>query len=234
MGAEKAALIVGTGGRLDVALAQALIDAGISVDLFVHGDTLDIPARARLTLIDLTNEEQIQAAVQSVYALRGKIDFLINCPDFRISLPLTETAAKEWEECVALNLTSVFLLCKHVVPGMIKKRSGRVINLSSDAARMGAVNGAAYAAAKAGVITFGKSLAREVAAYGIRVNCVSLGLMGEDDSLTLGGETDISAIPLKRTGKWEEAAGAVFCLLDEKQEYMTGQTVHVNGGLYMP
>lgn len=232
---KKASLIAGSGGRLDAVLAKALIDRGNSVELLVHGGrtTARMPAQALVTSVDFNDEDSISAAVLSLIAREGKIDGLVNCPDFRINRPLTETTAKEWEESVSLNLTSVFLVCKHVVPFMMERKSGRIINFSSDAARMGAPDGAAYAAAKAGVITFSKSLAREVAAFGIRVNVLSLGMMDEDVA-PMGGETDISGIPLKRTGKWEEAAQAAICLLDDKLEYLTGQTVHVNGGLYMP
>lgn len=235
MSTEKVALIVGMGGQLDVTIAKTLIAEGIAVELFIHGEKQfpEVPARVQLTALDLTDEGTIEAAVQSCAGRKGRVDYLINCPDFRINCPLPDTTAKEWDDSVALNLTSIFLMCKHVVPLMMKQKSGRVVNVSSDAARMGALNSAAYAASKAGLITFSKSLTREIADYGIRVNVLSLGMMGKD-ILTFGAEADISAVPLKRTGKWEEAAYMVSCLLSEQLEYMTGQTVHVNGGLYMP
>ncbi len=235
MGAAKVALIVGTGGGLDVAVAAALVEKGMSVELFVHGGRKmpDVPVPVQLTALDITDEGKLAAAVQAFTERKGRVDCLINCPDLRINRPLAETTAQEWDDSVALNLTAVFLACKHVVPLMVKQGAGRVVNVSSDVARMGALNSAAYAAAKAGLITFSKSLTREVADFGVRVNVVSLGMMGEDIA-TFGSEADISAIPLKRAGKWEEAAYLVRCITDEKLEYMTGQTVHMNGGLYMP
>jgi 3-oxoacyl-[acyl-carrier protein] reductase len=98
---------------------------------------------------------------------------------------------------------------------------------------MGAANGAAYAAAKAGVITFSKALAREVAAYGINVNVISTGMIEETDP-SLGGASGFADVLLKRPGSWEEVAYIMSCMLNDRASYLTGQTVHVNGGLYMP
>ena len=178
-------------------------------------------------------EESVRAAVQAVAARRDRIDGLIVCPDFRLQGALAATASEDWDHCLALNLTSVFMVCKHVLPVMIKQGAGRVINVSSDAGRMGVLNGAAYAAAKAGVMTFSKALAREAASQGITVNVVSLGMIGEE-ILPLGAETDLGGVLLKRAGKWEEVAQAILGLLHDRSGYLTGQTIHVNGGLYMP
>jgi 3-oxoacyl-[acyl-carrier protein] reductase len=232
---EKVALIIGTGGRQDSAFAQALADEGTYVELLVQGNA-DLPTpsdRVRCSALDIEDEDKISNAVQSIARNRGGIDFLITCPDFRLSRALLETTEEEWETCVALNLTSVFLACKHVVPVMAARRTGRIINITSDAGRMGAANGAAYAATKAGVITFSKALAREVAASGINVNVISTGMMeeGDPDLGDAGGFTDVL---LKRPGSWEEVAYIMSCLLNDRASYLTGQTIHVNGGLYMP
>lgn len=235
MSAEKVVLIVGMGGRRDVALGRVLLDEGFAVELLIHGGSSasDVPPQAHSGAIDLTDEDNIQAAVHAVAARKERIDALIVCPDFRIQGALTDTASRDWDDCIALNLTSVFMVCKHVVPVMIRQGAGRVINVSSDAGRMGVLNGAAYAAAKAGVMTFSKALAREVAAHGITVNVVSLGMI-EEEILPLGAETDLSGVLLKRAGKWEEVTQAALGLLHDRSGYLTGQTVHVNGGLYMP
>jgi 3-oxoacyl-[acyl-carrier protein] reductase len=232
---EKVALIIGTGGRQDSAFAQSLAEEGAHVELLVHGNAV-LPAlseRVSSKSLAIDDEEEISQAVQSVARSRGVIDFLITCPDFHLHHPLPETTEEEWEACMALNLTSVFLACKHVAPVMAAQRTGRIINVTSDAGRMGAANGAAYAAAKAGVITFSKALAREVAGSGICVNVISTGMMeAEDpDPGDAGGFTDVR---LKRPGTWEEVAYILSCLLNDRASYLTGQTVHVNGGLYMP
>lgn len=235
MSTEKVVLIVGMGGRRDVSLARVLLEEGFAVELLVQGDKNppDTPPQAHTGAIDLRDEDSIRTAVQAVMARRERIDGLIVCPDYRLQGALTDTASEDWEDCLALNLTSVFMVCKHVVPVMIREGAGRVINVSSDAGRMGVLNGAAYAAAKAGVMTFSKALARETAAHGITVNVVSLGMIGEE-ILPLGAETDLSGVLLKRAGKWEEVAQAILGLLHDRSGYLTGQTIHVNGGLYMP
>ena len=235
MSSEKVILIVGMGGKRDVAVARVLLEEGFAVEMLIHGDNnptaISLPASAGA--IDLMDEDSVRAAVQAVAARRERIDGLIVCPDFRLQGALAATASEDWDHCLALNLTSVFMVCKHVLPVMIKQGAGRVINVSSDAGRMGVLNGAAYAAAKAGVMTFSKALAREAASQGITVNVVSLGMIGEE-ILPLGAETDLGGVLLKRAGKWEEVAQAILGLLHDRSGYLTGQTIHVNGGLYMP
>ncbi len=231
----RAAVIVGSGHRRDAVFARTLAAEGLSVELLVHGDSNlpELPAEVKASVIDIADEEEVGAAVQGIAEKRGGIDVLITCPDFLLERALPEITEKEWEDCTALNLTSVFIACKQVAALMIARRSGRIINMTSDAGRMGAPNGAAYAAAKAGVVTFSKALAREVGGQGITVNVISLGVIEEANPL-LGGEEGISGIVLKRPGTWEEVAGVMLCMIDERSRYLTGQTVHINGGLYMP
>ncbi len=238
----KTAMIVGMGGNRDAAFARALTAQKMSVELLVHGGRLpdvkadlsaDLGDSVTVSGLDITQEEEIRNAVQLVLARRGKIDCLINCPDFPLRGDLPGITAKEWDDCVALNLTAVFMTCKHVAAAMIGRRAGAIINVSSDAAKMGALNGAAYAAAKAGLIAFSKSLAREVAGYGVRVNVISAGMM-EGEATPLGADVSAGDILFKRAGAWEDAAHLAVCLLDDRSSYLTGQTVHVNGGLYMP
>lgn len=232
----KVAVIAGMGGVRDAVFAKTLAADGISVELLTHGEGDSFPDAATnisVSRLDITREEEIQRSVGAVAERHGTIDFLITCPEFRIDSALVDLPEEEWERSVALNLTSVFMICKHVVPVMIRSRAGSIIHLSSDGGRMGIMRGAAYAAAKAGVGTFSKALAREVAGYGIRVNVLSTGLIGED-ALPLGADGGTGDILLKRKGTWEEVAHMALCLLHERSSYVTGQTVHVNGGLYMP
>ncbi len=236
MDESKVAIICGMGGALDAILAKTLMDNGINVEMIEHrADSMIVDstgvAGGRFS-VDLTNEEEIQAAIGQIIVRRGKVDYLINCPDLRLNSSLDELDGKAWDDSISFNLTSVFLTCKHVVPTMIAQGKGRIINLSSDAAHVGAQNGAAYAAAKAGVIAFSKVLVREVGSKGITVNTVSAGLIGED-LLPFRNDLGVNSIPLGRSGRWEDVANAVLCLLDERLSYLTGQTVHVNGGLLM-
>ncbi len=235
---RKTAVIVGMGGRRDAAFARALAAQNMEVELLVHGGRLsDLKAALgkgiTVSGLDLTEEEKILNAVQSVVARRGQIDCLINCPDFPLRGAFPDITVQEWDDCVALNLTSVFMTCKHAAAAMIGRRAGAIINVTSDAARMGALNGAAYAVAKAGLIAFSKSLAREVAGHGVRVNVISAGMM-EGEATPLGAEAGMGDILLKRAGTWEDAAHLAVCLLEDQSSYLTGQTVHINGGLYMP
>ena len=232
---EKVAIVSGIGGPVGSALSEVLSEAGVSVELVGQqsGGTPAPIMTVGSTTVDFTHEDQIQKAVQSILEKRQRIDYLVTCPDLRYHHPLWELPEKLWDESVAINLTSVFLMCKHVVPVMMKQKSGKIVNVISDAARIGTYQGAAYASTKAAVIGFSKALSREVASYGITVNLVSAGYVGEG-TLPFRQEPDGNTIPLGRVGQWQEVANACLFLLDEKAGYMTGQTVHVNGGLLMP
>ncbi len=235
MSQEKVALISGTGGTIDSALAKALLEAGYLVEHVGQQGALSPSLLNELSVraVDLTDENKIQIAVQSVLEKRQRIDCLVNSPDLRHHRALTELTEKLWDESMAINLTSIFLMCKHALPIMMKQKSGKIVNVVSDAARIGAYMGAAYSSAKGAVIGFSKSLSREMASYGITVNMISVGYIGEG-IVPFRQDSEGNAIPLGRVGQWEEVATICLCLLDEKVSYMTGQTIHVNGGLLMP
>lgn len=235
MNVERVAIVSGTGGPVDHALIEAFGEEKVFVELVEHKGS-SIPAfsnRVVVKTIDIANEEEVRLSVNSIVEKRQKIDYLVTCPDLRYHMALIDFTDQQWEDSFKTNLTSVFLMCKHVVPIMIKQQSGKIVHLVSDAARTGAYKGAPYAASKASVIGFSKSLSREVASFGITVNVISVGLIGEG-AIPFRQDLESNTIPLSRVGQWEEVANMVLCLLSGKTSYITGQTLHVNGGLFMP
>jgi len=226
---KKVAVVVGEAQKKEEAFAEALLAKSISVELVVEKDC-SLRVGVPITVTEITAEEELAATFRKIFDRYGRIDYLINCMDFYLEKPLIDTEEEEWDELIMRNLTAVFLSCKSALPYLVP--GGRIINVTSDAARLGARKASAYAAAKAGVVTFSKSLARESVSRGIAVNVLSVGLM-EDEERALGWESGVDSIPLGRTGKWEEAAAFLASLL-EAPKYVTGQTFHINGGLYMP
>tara|TARA_B100000795_G_C22579955_1_gene353402 strand:- start:272 stop:715 length:444 start_codon:yes stop_codon:yes gene_type:complete len=141
----------------------------------------------------------------------------------------------EWDDIINTNLTSVYKMSKSVLRGMIKKRSGRIISITSVVGAMGNAGQANYAAAKAGIIGFTKSLAREVGTRGITVNSVAPGFISTDmtDTLSMDQKNTLtSQIPMGRLGSTEEIAKVVLFLASDGSSYVTAQTIHVNGGMY--
>jgi len=234
MGTGKVAIVMGTGGPIDAALARAFAQEQISTELIEHKTSKPIVSdQWRTTTIDITNEGDVRQAIQAIAKKRQKVDYLVTCPDLRLQVAATDLADPQWEDSTSINLTSIFLICKHALPVMIKQRFGRIVNVTSVAAHTGAFRGAAYSAAKAATLGFSKALAREVADYGITVNLVSAGLVG-DGSLPFRQDSEGTSIPLGRFGRWEEVVEMVVLLVSDRVSYVTGQTIHVNGGLFMP
>jgi 3-oxoacyl-[acyl-carrier protein] reductase len=185
---------------------------------------------------DVSKLEQATALAESVIKEFGKIDHLVNNAGITRDNLLMRMKEEEWDAVIAVNLKGIFNFSKAVVRPMLSARSGRIVNLSSIAGVMGNVGQTNYAASKAGVIGFTKSLAREVGSRGITVNAVAPGYIST--SMTAGlseavKQTFLAAIPLQRFGETVDVAGAVRFLCSDAAAYITGQVIHVNGGLYM-
>ncbi|NLT95978.1 MAG: 3-oxoacyl-ACP reductase FabG [Clostridia bacterium] len=246
---NKKALITGAGtgiGRA-IALEFARLGADVVVNYNSSKDAAlevvkiikEMGREAIAVQADVTDEEQVKALVKKAAQFgQGKIDILVNNAGAMVKrCPVEDMDLKLWNYIMDLNMTSTFLVCKHVIPIMKAQKSGRIINMSSMAAHNGGGPGAvAYATSKAAVQNFTKGLAKELAPH-ILVNCLAPGIITTrfhelytpDDvraKLTAG-------IPLQREGTPEEVAGAAVLLASQYGSYITGETIEVNGGIYM-
>ena len=185
--------------------------------------------------LNVTDNEQISSLVKAVNEEFGPIDILINNAGITRDNILLRMKEDEWEEIIETNLSSIYKMSKSVLRGMIKNRSGRIISITSVVGAMGNAGQSNYAAAKAGMIGFTKSLAREVGVRGITVNAIAPGFIETDMTNNLPNdqkEALASQIPLGRLGTADEVANAVLFLAGDSGSYITGQTLHVNGGMY--
>ena len=185
--------------------------------------------------LNVTDNEQIASLIKSVNEDFGSIDILINNAGITRDNILLRMKENEWEDIINTNLSSLYKMSKSVLRGMIKKRSGRIISITSVVGAMGNAGQSNYAAAKAGIIGFTKSLAREVGVRNITVNAIAPGFIETDMTSNLPGEQKealASQIPMGRLGTPDEVANAVLFLAGDSGSYITGQTLHVNGGMY--
>ena len=185
--------------------------------------------------LNVTENEQISDLLNSITEDYGTVDILINNAGITRDNILVRMKEDEWNDIINTNLTSVYKMSKAVLRGMIKKRSGRIISITSVVGAMGNAGQSNYAAAKAGIMGFTKSLAREVGTRGITVNAIAPGFIETDmtDNLPEDQKLALAAqIPMGRLGTTNEIAKAVLFLADDSGSYITAQTLHVNGGMY--
>ena len=191
-----------------------------------------LPGTARVLVADLSSSEGIAALVSEV----GPLDILVNNAGLTRDNLALRMKAEEWQSVLDVNLTATFRLIQAVLKGMMKQRYGRIINITSIVGVTGNPGQANYAASKAGMIGMTKSLAAEVASRGITLNCVAPGFIktAMTDALSDSQQEALrSAIPMQRMGSVEEIAAAVAFLASEEAAYVSGQTLHVNGGMAM-
>lgn len=187
-------------------------------------------------VLNVTDDASISAMFELIKEKHGAVDVLVNNAGITRDNLMMRMKDDEWNDIIETNLTSVFKISKAVLRAMMKKRQGRIINIGSVVGTMGNVGQVNYATAKAGLIGFTKSLAREVASRGITVNTVSPGFIDTDMTQTLTDEQKegiFAQVPANRLGKPEEIANAVAFLASDSAAYITGETLHVNGGMYM-
>jgi 3-oxoacyl-[acyl-carrier protein] reductase len=185
---------------------------------------------------DVTDAAAVDGLIKSVVEKHGKLDILVSNAGITRDQLMLRMKRSDWDDVVATNLTASFTLCQAALKPMIRARSGRIIAISSVVGQMGNAGQANYAASKAGLIGFCKSLAREVASRQVTVNVVAPGLIETDMTRAITGDakTDWSAqIPLGRMGSPAEVAAAVSFLASDEASYITGQVLAVNGGMYM-
>jgi len=240
------ALVTGASRGIGRAIAERLARAGAVVIInFLQNQAAaeevleQIQAdggQAALCRFDVGDGAAVTTAVQEVLELRGKIDILVNNAGMSIDTLLVRLKADEWTQVMNANLTGVFLCTKAVTRSMMRQRSGRIINLTSVVAQTGNTGQAAYSAAKAGVIGFTKTMAKELASRSITVNAVAPGFIETDMTRSLPEEAKtgyLSHIPVGRWGTVEEVADVVAFLANPGAGYITGQVINVNGGMYM-
>ncbi len=186
--------------------------------------------------LNVTDKESVDTTLKAINEAFGSIDILVNNAGITRDNLLMRMKDDEWQDIIDTNLTSIFTLSKAVLRGMMKKRFGRIVNIGSVVGSAGNAGQANYAAAKAGVIGFSKSMAREVASRGITINVVAPGFIDTDMTKALTDdqkEAIFKDIPANRLGEPDEIAATVAFLVSDGAAYITGETIHVNGGMYM-
>ncbi|MGA9379270.1 MAG: 3-oxoacyl-[acyl-carrier-protein] reductase [Phormidium sp.] len=183
---------------------------------------------------DVSQAEQVDSLLNAVTEKWGRVDILVNNAGITRDALLLRMKPEDWQAVIDLNLTGVFLCTRAVSKLMLKQRSGRIVNITSVAGQMGNPGQANYSAAKAGVIGFTKTIAKELSSRGITVNAVAPGFIETDMTSNLKSEEILKFIPLGRYGKPEEVAGMVrFLAADSAAAYITGQVFNVDGGMVM-
>ena len=238
----KAALVTGASGGIGGAIARALHAQGAVVTLSgTRADALEqlkgtLGERTHVIAARMDDAADIERLAKEAEAAMGKIDILVNNAGItrdNISMRMKD---EEWEKVLEVNLTGTFRLTRAAMRGMMKRRAGRVINITSVVGVTGNPGQANYAAAKAGLIGMSKSLAQELASRGITVNCVAPGFIATPmtDVLTDDQKKAIlGRVPASRLGTPQEIAAAVIFLASDEAAYVTGQTLHINGGMAM-
>ena len=242
MSDKKIALVTGASRGIGKATALALTEQGY----FVVGTATSDNGAAAIAdylgdngagrVLNVTEEGAIDALVSDITASFGPIAALVNNAGITRDNLLMRMKDAEWDDIIQTNLSAIFKLSKAVLRGMMKQRFGRIINVGSVVGSTGNPGQANYAAAKAGVIGFSKSMAREVASRGITVNVVAPGFIDTDMTKVLTDEQKAEIfkdIPANRLGQPQEIAAAVAFLATESAAYITGETLHVNGGMHM-
>ncbi len=238
----KTALVTGASGGLGGAIARTLHARGATVALSgTRRDALDklaaeLRERAHVALADLADAESVEALVPAAEEMMGSVDILVNNAGVTRDNLFMRMKDAEWDTVIAVDLTAAFRLSRAAVKGMMRRRFGRIINIASIVGVKGNGGQANYAAAKAGMIGMSKSLALEVATRGITVNCVAPGFITSPMTEALNDkqrETILASVPMGRLGAGEDIGAAVVYLASAEGSYITGQTLHVNGGMSM-
>ena len=236
------ALVTGASRGIGRAIAERLVADGATVigtatsEKGAQGITDYLQGSGEGKVLDVSIPDSIQALLTQITEKHGSVDILINNAGITRDNLLMRMKDDEWQSIMDTNLTSIFKMSKAVLRGMMKKRKGRIINIGSVVGSTGNAGQANYAAAKAGVIGFSKSMAREVASRGITVNVVSPGFIDTDMTKALTDaqkESIFNDIPANRLGDPKEVAATVGFLASDDAAYITGETIHVNGGMYM-
>ncbi len=236
------ALVTGASGSIGGGIARALHQQGAIVGISgTRRDALDALAaelndRVHVLPCDLSDGAAVDALVPAAEAAMGDLDILVNNAGLTRDTLFVRLTDEDWNRVIAVNLTAAFKLSRAVLMGMMRRRHGRIISVSSVVAVTGNAGQGNYAASKAGLIGMTKALAQEVASRGVTANCIAPGFVGSAMTDALNEkqkEAILARVPAKRLGTVTEIAAAAVYLASDEAAYMTGQTLHVNGGMAM-
>ncbi|BFM40457.1 3-oxoacyl-[acyl-carrier-protein] reductase [Synechocystis sp. LKSZ1] len=242
--ADQVAIITGASRGIGRATALALAETGVKVVVnYAQSSTAAealvaeieaLGSQALALKADVSKPEEVDNLIEATLGQWGRIDILVNNAGITRDTLLLRMKLEDWQAVLDLNLTGVFLCTKAVSKLMLKQKSGRIINITSVAGLMGNPGQANYSAAKAGVIGFTKTVAKELASRGITVNAVAPGFIATDMTQDLKADDILQFIPLGRYGQPKEVAGMIrFLATDPAAAYITGQTFNVDGGMVM-
>lgn len=247
----KTVIVTGGGGGIGGATCRRFAGEGAKVAVFdmnleaaerVAAGIVAAGGAATAFRCDITDRASVDAAVAATQAQLGPVDVLVNNAGWDVFKPFTKTLPAEWDKLIAINLTGALHMHHAVLPGMVARNTGRIVNIASDAARGGSSGEAVYSACKGGLVALSKTLAREHARHNITVNVVC---PGPTDTALLAGvaegardpakllEAFRSAIPLGRLGQPDDLAGAIAFFGSDDASFITGQVISVSGGLTM-
>ena len=244
--AARVALVTGGTGGIGTAICKKLADMGHKVATNYRNEEKTLAWQQQMreqgydvTIVkgDVSSPEEAEALVREVEAKLGPVDILVNNAGITRDNLLMRMKDEDWQAILDTNLTSVYRTCKAVMRGMMKARKGRIVNIASVIGATGNAGQANYAAAKAGIIAFSKSLAKEIGSRGITVNVVAPGFIATDMTVELpeaSKEAMLGQIALGRLGEPSDIAHAVAFLAGPAAGYITGEPLHVTGGMYMP
>lgn len=241
------AIVTGASRGIGLAIAEALANAGYQLAICATSEASLAPAQEKLNaidaapevmarVVDVSQQASIQGFVQETAKTFGRLDLLVNNAGITQDNLSMRMKAEQWQRVIDTNLSSVFYASQAALKPMMRARFGRIINISSVVASMGNPGQMNYCASKGGVDAMTRSLAREVGSRNITVNAVAPGFIATDMTAALGDDAHKSLttqIPLARMGKPQEVASAVLFLAGEGGSYISGQILHVNGGMYM-
>ena len=240
---KKIAIVTGASRGIGIAIASRLVQSGY----FVIGTATNEIGEKKITnmfdcndgiglILNVNDKDNIDFVIKNISKTYGTISILVNNAGIVRDKLFLRMSENDWDEVMQTNLKAIFLLTKLVIPGMMTKRFGRIINISSVSGFTGPAGQANYSSTKAAIVAFSKSLANELGSRNITVNCVAPGFIETEMTNKVAEEIKVNYlknIPLKRYGKPEDVAGVVNFLVGDEASYITGTTIHVNGGLYM-
>jgi len=238
----KKALITGASGGIGKEIAKVLIEHNAEVCISgrnheeLNALKKSLGEKWYVVACDLSKKDEISELIKKTDEFMGHIDILINNAGITKDNIFLRMSEKEWEDVLNINLNSTFNILKLITKGMVKRKYGRIINISSVVGVTGGAGQVNYSASKAGLIGLTKSLSQEIATRNITVNCIAPGFIETPMTEKLDDKRKdaiLNSIPMNRIGKPKDLSSAIIFLASQESSYITGQTLHINGGLYM-